>query len=216
MDILLTDTEIRVLGCLMEKAMATPEYYPLSLNGLTNGCNQKSNRNPVVSFDEETVVYALDGLRERKLVGQSNLGRVPKYEQIFAKELNLVVAEEAVLCVLFLRGPQTLGEIRGRSERLYSFAGLDEVEKVIANLEEMRLVTKLARQPGRKESRYAHLLSGEPQENVAETVANQEAATVVVRREKKESAELQKQIDELREELEKLRLEFADFKSQFE
>ncbi|MCF6188412.1 MAG: YceH family protein, partial [Desulfobulbaceae bacterium] len=127
MNILLTDNEVRVLGCLMEKEMATPAYYPLSLNALTNACNQKSNRNPVVSYDEETVVEALNGLREQELARQSNVSRVPKYEQIFSQKFNLITREEAVICILLVRGPQTIGEIRNRSERLYAFQNLDEV-----------------------------------------------------------------------------------------
>ncbi len=182
MDILLTDDEIRVLGCLMEKEMATPDYYPLTLNGLTNGCNQKSNRNPIVSYDEETVSYALNGLKERKLVRQSDLGRVAKYEQIFTREQQLVAREQAILCILFVRGPQTIGEIRSRTERLYRFSSLDEVQETITNLEDMKLVTKLPRQPGRKESRYAHLVGGMPEDPAIADTSRPEAATMVDRK----------------------------------
>ena len=118
MDILLNDIEVRVLGSLMEKSMATPEYYPLSLNGLTNACNQKSNRDPVVSFDEPTVVRALDSLREKQLVVLSASSRVPKYAEIFSETHKLVKREAAFIMVLLLRGPQTLGELRGRTERV--------------------------------------------------------------------------------------------------
>ena len=217
MDILLADNEVRVLGCLMEKEMATPNYYPLSLNALINACNQKSNRNPVVSYDEETVVYALNGLKERKLARQSNISRVPKYEQIFSKDLNLIIREEAIICILLLRGPQTVGEIRSRTERMYAFRSIDEVQEAIASLEHTGgLVNKLPRQPGRKESRYAHLLSGEPQETIIETVPQPEAATVIVRKENERIGELQEQIDKLRQELQTLQLEFVTFKSQFD
>jgi len=216
MNILLTDNEVRVLGCLMEKEMATPDYYPLSLKALTNACNQKSNRNPVVSYDEETVIYALDGLREQKLARQSNISRVPKYEQVFSKELKLITREEAIICTLLVRGPQTVGEIRGRTERLYAFSSLDEVQETITNLEHMELVNKLPRQPGRKESRYAHLLSGEPQEALVETDSRPQAATVIVRKENDRTGELQEQIDSLRQELQTLQLEFVTFKSQFD
>jgi len=217
MDILLADNEVRVLGCLMEKEMATPNYYPLSLNALINACNQKSNRNPVVSYDEETVVYALNGLKERKLARQSNISRVPKYEQIFSKDLNLITREEAIICILLLRGPQTVGEIRSRTERMYAFRSIDEVQEAIASLEHTGgLVNKLPRQPGRKESRYAHLLSGEPQETIIETVPQPEAATVIVRKENERIGELQEQIDKLRQELQTLQLEFVTFKSQFD
>jgi len=211
MDILLTDDEVRVLGCLMEKEMATPDYYPLTLNALTNACNQKSNREPVVVYNEETVVYALNGLRERKLIRQSNLGRVTKYEQIFSQELKLVNSEQAIICILLVRGPQTVGEIRNRTERLYSFANLDDVEKALTNLEDMQLVSKLPRQPGHKESRYTHLLSGAPQEKPVETILRPKTVT-----ESTETNDLQAQIDELRRELESLRGEFATFKLQFE
>jgi uncharacterized protein YceH (UPF0502 family) len=211
MDILLTDDEIRVLGCLMEKEIATPDYYPLTLNALTNACNQKSNRNPVVSYDEETVVYALNGLRERKLVRQSDLSRVSKYEQIFSQELKLVASEQAIICILLLRGPQTAGEIRSRTERLYPFPGLGEVQETISTLEDMELISKMARQPGRKESRYSHLLSGTPQEMVVETVDRPKTAITIDR-----IGKLQEQIDELRLEMQALQLEFATFKSQFD
>jgi hypothetical protein len=211
MDILLTDDEVRVLGSLMEKEMATPDYYPLTLNALTNACNQKSNRDPVVAYDEETVVYALNGLRERKLVRQSNISRVPKFEQLFSQELKLVNREQAIICILLLRGPQTAGEIRSRTDRLYAFPSLDEVQETISNLEDMQLVEKLPRQPGRKESRYTHLLSGKPLEKPVETIIRPKAASEVDR-----ISELQEQIDELRREVESLRDEIAAFRSQFD
>ena len=216
MDTLLSDTEVRVLGCLMEKEMATPEYYPLSLNALTNACNQKSNRNPVVSYDEETVVSALNGLRERRLAMQSNISRVPKFEQIFSKELNLIVREEAIICILLLRGPQTIGEIRGHTERLYSFSSLEEVQETITSLEEMELVHMLPRQPGHKESRYAHLLGRESQETLDATVSQSETAIVIDRKDNERLDELQEQIDGLRWELKNLQQAFLTFKSQFE
>ena len=211
MDILLTDDEVRVLGCLMEKEMATPDYYPLTLNALTNACNQKSNRNPVVSYEEETVIYALNGLRERKLVRQSDLSRVSKYEQIFSQELKLVASEQAIICILLLRGPQTAGEVRSRTERLYSFPSLDQVQETISNLEDMELVSKMPRQPGRKESRYAHLLSGKPLETEAEAVVQAKNVITIDR-----MGKLQEQIDELRQEMQALRLELTSFKSQFD
>jgi uncharacterized protein len=211
MDILLTDNEVRVLGCLLEKEMATPDYYPLTLNALLNACNQKSNRDPVVSFDEETVSYALNGLRERNLIRQSNISRVAKYEQIFARELKLVTREQAIICILLLRGPQTVGEIRTRTERLYPFPGLDEVQTSIANLEDMQLVSRLPRQPGRKEFRYMHLLSGEPEEKPVETIIRAKAVPEV-----NHTGDLQQQIDELRREMQSLRDELAIFRSQFE
>jgi hypothetical protein len=216
MKILLTDHEVRVLGCLIEKEMATPDYYPLSLNSLLNACNQKSNRNPVVSFDEEMVLYALNGLKENQMIRQSNISRVPKYEHIFANDLKLLAREKAVICTLMLRGPQTLGEIRNRTERLYSFKSLDEVQETLSTLADTNLVKKLPRQPGRKESRYSHLLSGEPDETAVEGASRHDADTVIVRKEKDRSGELQEQIDSLRLDLQDLKREFETFKSQFE
>lgn len=216
MDISLTDNEVRVLGCLMEKEMATPDYYPLSLNALTNACNQKSNRNPVVAYDEDTVVDALKGLRECELVRQSNVGRVTKYEQVFSRELKLVAREQAIICTLLLRGPQTVGEIRSRTERLSAFGNLDEVQEAITSLENMTLVIRLPKQPGRKESRYAHLLGRESQETPVEEGAQAEVALVRDRHEDDRVDQLQEQIDELRQEIESLRGEFVRFKSQFD
>jgi uncharacterized protein YceH (UPF0502 family) len=216
-DILLTDSEVRVLGCLLEKEMATPDYYPLSLNALNNACNQKSNRNPVVSYGEETVVQAINGLKEQNLVRQSNVSRVAKYEQIFSQGLNLLTRENATICILLLRGPQTIGEIRNRTERLYAFRGLDEVQETISSLEDMGgLIKRLPRRPGRKESRYMHLLSGESEETIAESTSQPETVTVLIRKNEKNKEELQDQIDELRQELQALRLEFKSFKSQFD
>ena len=216
MNILLTDHEVRLLGCLLEKEMATPDYYPLTLNALLNACNQKSNRYPVVSFDEEMVLSALNGLKESRMIRQSNIGRVAKYEHIFADDLKLVAREKAVICILMLRGPQTAGEIRSRTERLYSFKDLDEVQETLSALEDTNLVKKLPRQPGRKESRYTHLLSGEPDET-RDTGSNYQASdTVIVRKGNDRPGGLQEQIDMLRLELDSLKLEFETFKSQFE
>ena len=211
MDVLLTDNEARVLGCLMEKEMATPDYYPLTLNALTNGCNQKSNRNPVTSYDQETIIYALNGLREQNLVRQSNISRVAKYEQIFSNKLKIVASEQAIICVLLLRGPQTSGQIRSRTERLYAFPDLAAVQKTVTNLEEMELVKILPRQPGHKESRYAHLLSREPEEVLVAPPLPPAVATS-----SDSINELQEQIDELRRELLGLQQEFVTFKSQFD
>lgn len=216
MDILLTDHEVRLLGCLIEKEMATPDYYPLTLNALVNACNQKSNRHPVVSFDEETVLYALNGLKESKMVRQSNISRVPKFEQIFSTELNLLPREKAIICILMLRGPQTPGEIRNRTERLYSFKSLDEVQETLSTLDDTGLVCKLPLQPGRKESRYSHLLSGKPDESLVDLPSHRETETVIVRKENDRSVELQEQIDSLSQELQDLKREFEKFKSQFE
>lgn len=215
LDFELNDVDARVLGCLLEKEMATPEYYPLSLNGLVNACNQKSNREPVVSYDERTVVLALASLKDKRLVWRSDAARVPKYGQEVDKKFSLEVRELAVICLLLLRGPQTVGELRGRTERLYAFSELEEVGATLQGLEEMGLVRKLPRQPGRKESRYAHLLAGEP-ENVEPATAAPEAATVLVRAENERLAALEQEIATLRSELQEMRAAFLDFKRQFE
>lgn len=170
--LLLDPVEVRVLGALIEKEATTPEYYPLSLNALVNACNQKSNRNPVVDYDERDVTDALEGLRQKglALIVEGN-GRVKKFAQRISETLNLGRRELGVLCVLFLRGPQTLGEIKDRSERVFAFADLDETSRVLDKLAEMpsgAMVTKLPRQPGQKESRYLHLLSGEPTADIME------------------------------------------------
>lgn len=216
MEFELTAEESRVLGCLLEKEMATPDYYPLSLNALVNACNQKSNRSPVVSYEEKDVVRALDGLKEKKLAWQSDASRVPKYAHSFDKVFNLVRRETAILCLLLLRGAQTVGELRSRSERLYSFTDLDEVNDTLQSLEEMQLVRKMPRQPGRKESRYAHLLAGEPQDGGQAVLASPEAATLEVRAENERIAELENEVASLRGELDDLRQAFLDFKKQFE
>lgn len=214
MDILLTDEEIRVLGSLMEKEMATPEYYPLSINALINACNQKSNRDPVTSFSEDKVSVALEGLRKKKLAMESSGSRVSRYAQIFSKEYNLKRSEEALMCVLFVRGPQTLGEIRIRTERLYPFSGLEEVQETVSNLERVGLVKMLPRQPGRKEHRYANLLGGEKETELQEDI------TVLDAIEKKADEEdnlnlLKDEVTMLREELSDLKKEFEAFKAQF-
>jgi uncharacterized protein len=164
---LLDPVEVRVLGVLIEKEATTPEYYPLSLNALVNACNQKSNRYPIVDYDENTVRSAIERLRSKRLamviIGN---GRVTKYSQSISEHLNMGRRELAALCTLLLRGPQTLGEIKDRSERIFSFADLEETDRVLEKLAEWPsgpLATRLPRQPGQKEARYAHLLAGEPE-----------------------------------------------------
>ena len=163
---LLDAVEVRVLGALIEKEATTPEYYPLSSNALVNACNQKSNRFPVVDYDEETIKEAIEGLRARKLAMViTGNGRVTKYSQSISEKLNMGRRELAALCVLLLRGPQTLGEIKDRAERIFSFADLEETERTLDKLAEWStgaLVKRMERQPGQKEARYAHLLAGEP------------------------------------------------------
>src|SRR5436305_12710503 len=163
MDVLLDAAEIRVLGALMEKEIATPEYYPLSLNALVNACNQKSNREPVVAYDEDTVEVALEALRHKglslRVTGRDS--RVPKHEQRFTERFNLGRREAAIMCVLMLRGPQTPGELRGRTDRLYTFDDLEAVESTLHKLVEIGFVKQLPRQAGYKEQRWAHLLAGD-------------------------------------------------------
>jgi hypothetical protein len=168
--ILLTPSDARVLGCLLEKEATTPDYYPLSLNALVNACNQRSNREPVTDLDEEEVHLALRRLEDLGLAGRARAadGRVTKYEHWLGEAYNFTRAESALICVLLLRGPQTPGELRGRTERLHSFA---EIADVLAGLQKLAertpsLVAVLPRQPGTKESRYTHLFCG-PVESVA-------------------------------------------------
>jgi uncharacterized protein YceH (UPF0502 family) len=213
-DFILDPVEVRVLGSLVEKEAATPEYYPLTLNALLNACNQKSNREPVVGYEEDDVEGAVDSLRRKKLatvITGAGL-RVPKYRELLMETLNLGRRETAILCVLMLRGPQTTGELRDRTERLHTFADLEEVESVLQHLMERQpdpLVTRLPRQPGTKEPRYAHLLSGEPP---APSPAPPEALPPRADR----LAALESEMRELREEMQRLREQLAAFRSQFE
>ena len=219
MDQILTQVEVRVLGSLIEKEITTPEYYPLTLNALTNACNQLSNRDPVVSFDDRTVARALESLREKKLAWMvTGVGRVPKYEHRLTEALQLAEQEVAVLCVLMLRGPQTIGEIRGRSGRLYEFKELEEVELTLQALmaAQPALAFRLPRQPGTKESRYAHLLAGDVQVEEREVTHRLEPATLEVRQENERLAKLEDELARVRGELEELKHQFLDFKKQFE
>ena len=209
MDLLLHPVEVRVLGSLLEKEITTPEYYPLSLNALVNACNQKSNRDPAVNFDEETVQQALHSLRDKGLLlAITGAGsRVQKYAHRISERLNLGRRELAVLCELMLRGPQTLGELRTRAERMHPFDDLEQVQSVIDRLPE--LITKLERRPGEKESRFAHLLSGPP------AVSQDEPEPPAPPRHDRMAA-LEAEIAQLRQELEDLKQQFAGFRKQFE
>ncbi len=214
-DLKLTDEEVRVLGCLIEKEMTTPDYYPLSLNALVNGCNQKSNREPVVSYDEETVLKALEGLKCKDLVWQSDLSRVTKYSHNFLKAHNLVNKEASILCILFLRGHQTAGEIRERTERLYRFNTIEEAKEVLNSLEEMGYVKLLPRQHGLKEPRYTHLLSDVTKHPGKEVTAHAVSPVHHNIADDEQIHKLQEELTRLRQELEELRQEFEEFKSQF-
>jgi uncharacterized protein len=213
MDMELNQIEVRVLGALVEKETTTPEYYPMSLNALINACNQKSNREPVTNLDESAVREALDSLNGKGLAGpiSSAESRVTKYAHRLAETFNFDRRETALLCVLFLRGPQTPGELRGRTERMYRFDGLETVESVLHRLIERDppLVRKLPRLPGTKESRYVHLLAGQVEAVELNAVSEVETETDRIARLEGEVAALQKELVELRQQL-------ADFRKQFE
>jgi uncharacterized protein YceH (UPF0502 family) len=209
----LSATEARVLGALMEKEATTPEYYPLSLNALINACNQSSNREPVMHLDEEDVRQALHGLENKGLAGRarSSEGRVMKYEHWLGEAFNFSRAEQALLCVLLLRGPQTPGELRGRTGRMHPF---DEIAEVLAGLEKLMqreppLAAMLPRQPGTKESRYAHLLAG-PVDSIVFAAPQPEAGPETSARDDRIAqieaavAELKQQVAELRQKIESL------------
>ncbi len=213
MDISLNDQEVRVLGSLMEKAMATPDYYPLSLNALTNACNQKSNRDPVVDWDEQAVEDAVGSLCEMQLANRSMTGRVPKYEQTFTRQTNMVASEAAVLCVLLLRGPQTPGAIRSRCERLHAFDSLEALQETLERLDDWGFVCRLERLPGHKEARYSHLLAGEPRSPAesAETPQTLPTADNLDRLDR-----LEHQVRTLQADLAQLRSAFDAFRQQFD
>ncbi|MGA9055464.1 MAG: YceH family protein [Terriglobia bacterium] len=213
----LHEIEVRVLGSLAEKEITTPDYYPLSLNALINACNQKSNRDPVMALDERVVTQALDSLNEKSLAGQvtSADSRVPKYAHRLQEVFNFDRREMAVLCVLLLRGPQTPGELRGRAERMYQFDDLEVVESALRHLMEREppLVKKLARQPGTKESRYAHLLAGDVEGWIAPAEAHAVAATGD--QDEQRITRLETEVQSLRTEIADLRQQLEDFRKQF-
>lgn len=225
MSLELSDVEIRVLGALVEKETTTPEYYPLSLNALVNACNQKSNRDPVMTLDEDAVRAAIRSLTEHALVrSASGDSRVAKFEHRLNELYNFHRHEMAVLCVLMLRGPQTPGELRTRCERMYAFEDLDAVHAALNLLmrRDPPLTKVLPRQPGTKESRYMHLLSGDvaPQALAEETAmsasdAGEHSASVVSTLGER-IREVEQEVSELRRELETLREQFAAFQKQFQ
>jgi len=217
MEFRLTETEVRVLGALIEKDITTPEYYPLSLNGLVNACSQKSNRDPVMQLDEDAVRAALEGLQEQRMAGPARGAdsRVTKYEQRLQEVFNFTRPEIAVLCVLLLRGPQTPGELRGRAERMHRFEALQDVQSALQKLmqREPALVKVLPRQPGTKESRYAHLLAGDVVEAeaampVGAAVERNPADAERIVRLEEEVAELRREVSEVKDQLERFRRQF--------
>ena len=205
--------EARVLGALVEKEITTPEYYPLTLNALVNACNQKSNREPVVSYDDDTVADALASLREKKLsFSLTGAGmRVPKYGHRMVETMNLGRREVAILCELLNRGPQTVGELRTRSERMHKFSDLDEVESCLRGLAEREppFVMRLERQAGMKEPRWAHLFSGEVHELQAAA-----AVSEPIRGDRVNSLEYE--LSQLRDRVQFLEQQFHDFQKKFE
>ena len=216
MNIVLSEVEARVLGALIEKDITTPDYYPLSLNALVNACNQKNNRNPVMSLNEEGVRQALASLQEKRLAGPTSSAdsRVTKYEHREQEVFNFTRGETAIFCALLLRGPQTPGELRGRSERLHRFETLEDVQSTLQRLmqREPPLVRMLARQPGTKEARYRHLLSGADVEDDAgypAPAAMEPAGSDRVAHLEQEVADLHKTVADLQE-------QFAAFRKQLE
>lgn len=217
MNIVLNPAEARVLGALVEKDITTPDYYPLSLNALINACNQKNNREPVTNFDEETVRLALRNLSDKRLAGIAGGAdsRVTKYEHRLQEVYNFTRPETAILCVLLLRGPQTPGELRGRTERMHRFEDLDEVLSGLQQLmrREPPLAKALGRRPGTKEIRYAHLLSGDveawepPGETAGFTTDSGGAERI---------AQLEEQLAALRGEVAELKQQVAELRKQFE
>lgn len=219
MDIDLNDQELRVLGALIEKELTTPEYYPLSLNALTAACNQKSNRHPVMNLTEDEVSEALMSLRDKKLAWQLSTagGRVPKFEHNIRSLFTFSNAEIAVLCVLMLRGAQTAGELKGRSERMYTFSNLQEVEETLKGLESREdgpFVKELTRQQGKREPRFIHLFSSrivDSLESISTTETQVQSSTTIDR-----LSNLEQEVKQLREELELLKNEFGELRRQFE
>lgn len=209
----LNEIEARVLGSLVEKQLTTPEYYPLTLNALTAACNQKSNRDPVVSYSDEDVTAAVDSLRDKNLVylfyGSSS--RVVKYKHMLPNVYDLSPPEVAVICVMMLRGPQTVGELRERTGRLFEFSNVAEVNETLDDLSrrDEPLVVKLERQPGQKEARYGHLLSGEVMQTA---VAG--ASPSIPRSDR--LGELENKVEAIQGELAALRAMFDEFRKQFE
>ncbi len=222
MELLLSDVEVRVLGSLIEKDITTPDYYPLSLNALVNACNQKNNRDPVMTLDEGQVRDALASLQEKRLAGPASGAdsRVTKFEHRLQEVFNFDRREIAVLCVLLLRGPQTPGELRGRTERMYSFDALDDVVATLDRLaqREPPLARVLPRQPGTKESRYMHLFAGEPAMEAATSSSFAASSSLSSSHSPATDriARLEEEVARLRQEVADVRAQLAEFRKQFE
>ncbi len=235
---ILTEIETRVLGSLIEKDITTPDYYPLSLNALVNACNQKNNRDPVMTLDEPAVREALSTLQEKRLAGPASGAdsRVPKFEHRLQEVFNFDRREIAIVCVLLLRGPQTPGELRSRTDRMYHFEALEDVVSTLDRLaqREPPLARILPRQPGTKESRYMHLFSGDPPATEVAGTGNLAGAANVARALPSTSsgqalpaaavsgstaarlATLEEEVSRLRAELSEVQQQLSTFRKQFE
>ena len=218
MNIILNEMEARVLGALLEKEITTPDYYPLSLNSLVNACNQKSNRDPIMNLDEDSVRHALRTLQDNSLARSVSAAdsRVTKYEHRLQEAFNFDRREAAVFCELLLRGPQTPGELRTRAERMHGFDDLNEAQSALQRLmnREPPVVKVLARQPGTKESRYMHLLSGDA--NPVISTAGREVPAALEREKMDGVSRLSSEVAELRKDVADLKQQFAAFRKQFE
>ena len=216
MNATLNEYELRALGALVEKQIATPDYYPMTLNALVNACNQKNHRDPVVSYDETIVAKALDSLREKNLayVFHGSEARAPKYGHLFPKAFDLSEAETPLMCVLILRGPQTSGELRSRTQHLHRFESLAEVETLLQglSLRDEPLIVRLPRQPGSRESRFAHLIGGPVEMEQREVPPLQAHSVQQPQVENDKIANLEEEIASLRRELSELKEQFAEFK----
>jgi len=217
-NLVLSEVEARVLGCLVEKEITTPEYYPLSLNALLHACNQKSNRDPLMTLDEDAVRQALRALGEQALARSASAAdsRVAKYEHRLAEMFNFTRPETAILCELLLRGPQTPGELRSRAERMHPFEDLSVVHTTLKHLMEREppLVKVLPRQAGNKEARYSHLLCGDVE--VREAPPVKESALTSGTADKERISQLESELSDLHKEVSDLKRQFADFRKQFE
>ena len=218
MNIILNDVETRVLGCLIEKDLTTPEYYPLSLNALVHACNQKSNRDPLMNLDEDAVRQALRSLNQKELAGPADNmdSRVRKFEHRLQEAFNFTRHELAILCELLLRGPQTPGELRSRADRMHTFEDLGIVQSTLQRLmkREPPLAKMLPRQPGTKEARYAHLLSGDMESWAPEPDSG--AAVTRISADNERIARLEHEVAGLQKEIADLKQQLAAFQKQFE
>ena len=222
MDIELTSLEVRVLGCLIEKEIATPDHYPLTLNALTNACNQKSNRDPLMMRDEQTLLATLDELRmtHQLAIEMTSTGsRVPKYKHCLPNRWSFSPAQTAILCELFLRGPQTPGDLRAHASRLHALENSREVEEILHELESLEdgpFVLHLPRETGKRERRWAHLLSGEPEINEEPAEPSESTESASIPRTSDRLQNLEAEVVTLRTELEELKIAFSEFKTAFE